>query len=450
MGSPVGKSSAWRNWAGNETVRSVRLARPRDAEEISALVGTAIRDGHQIRAIGSSHSMSAIGRPDPGSVQVRLDRCADLVALDGGSGLVTVRGGMTMRRLNRLLAEAGLALTNQGDVDEVTIAGAISTGTHGTGSRFGGLCTQVRALEVVLGDGSVVTCSRGERPELFAAARLGLGAVGVVTSVTLQAVPLFALQVQEGPMRLDEVLDTYDDLVDQTDHLRFSWFPHTTTALVRRGQRRPLDDGLAPLPRLRCWVDDELVSNTLFGALMTTGRRMPAAVRPIAHVSARASGSRTFRDLSYRVFTSHRRVRFKEMEYALPRADLAATLRELVYAMGSADVRAVFPVEVRCAAADEIPISTAYGRDTAYIAVHVDHRGAHGDYFGLAEKIMLSVGGRPHWGKLHSLDAATLRGLYPRFDDFLAVRDAADPTGVFANAYLDRVLGSPACATNAR
>ncbi|MCM3924547.1 FAD-binding protein, partial [Frankia sp. AiPs1] len=409
----------------------------------------------RVRAAGAGHAMNAIGRPDDGGVQISLDRCADLVALDGGSGLVTVRGGMTLRRLNRLLAEAGLALTNQGHGEQATIAGAIATGTHGTGARYGGLSTQVRALEVVLADGAVVTCSRGERPELFAAARLGLGAVGVVTSVTLQAVPLFALHVRESRLPLAEVLDGYGALVEQADHVRFAWFPHTSTALVRWDDRRPVDDELAPPPRHRGRLAGGPVSGGVFEALMVAARRLPAADRPAAQLAARlgaapASG-RPSLDLSYRVFATghpalpgHPALRYKEIEYAVPRAELAAAMGELATAVTRSGVRSAFPVEVRCAPADEIPLSPAFGRDTAYIAVRIDRRGPHGNYFGRAEQIMLAAGGRPHWGTLHTLAAAQLRERYPRFDDFLAVRDAVDPAGVFTNAHLTHVLGPPA------
>jgi L-gulonolactone oxidase len=454
MNPPLGEPAAWRNWAGNETAQAVLLARPRTAEEASAVVTAAVRDGRQVRPGGAGHAMNAIGRPDDGGVQIALDRCADLVALDGGSGLVTVRGGMTLRRLNRLLAEAGLALTNQGHGEQATIAGAIATGTHGTGARYGGLSTQVRALEVVLADGEVVTCSRGERPELFAAARLGLGALGVVTSVTLQAVPLFALHVRESRLPLAEVLDGYGELVEQADHVRFAWFPHTSTALVRWDDRRPVDDGPDPPSRRLDRLTAGPVSGGVFEALMVAARRLPAADRPAAHLAARvgaapASG-RPSLGLSYRVFATghpaiaaHSALRYKEIEYAVPRAELAAAMGELATAVTRSGVRTAFPVEVRCAAADEIPLSPAFGRDTAYIAVRTDRRGPHGNYFGRAEQIMLAAGGRPHWGTLHTLAAAQLRERYPRFDDFLAVRDAVDPAGVFTNAHLNHVLGPP-------
>ena len=451
MGGRTTRPAVWTNWARNQTAQPAEVAHPTDAEEVAALVKAAAETGGRVRPIGSGHSFTAIGRPDESATQLVLDRCADLIALDSSSGMVTVQAGMTLRRLNRLLAEAGLALTNLGDIEEQTIAGAISTGTHGTGAAYGGLATQVRALELVLGDGSIVTCSKAERPELFAAARVGLGAIGVITSVTLQTVPMFVLRAEEGPMGLDEVLDRLDAFTAEVDHFEFYWFPHTANTLVKRNTRLPFTgpESLDPQSRIGAWITDELLSNTAFGGVVALGRRIPAAIPSIARLNSRALGSRTFTDLSYRVFTSPRRVRFVEMEYAVPRAALGAVVRELVAAVNASDLRISFPVEVRVAAADDIPLSTASGRESGYIAVHMDYRSDSSRYFELVEKIMVAAGGRPHWGKMHTRDADYLRGQYPRFDEFLAARDAAAPAGVFRNDYLDRVLGRPGGAASA-
>jgi L-gulonolactone oxidase len=441
----VGAPESWSNWAGNQVATPTAVAHPADADEVAALVRQAAEDGGRVRPIGTGHSFTAIGRPDGEAVtQLVMDHCADLIALDAGSGLVTVGAGMTLARLNRLLAEAGLAMTNLGDIERQTISGALATGTHGTGARFGGLATQVRAFELVRGDGEIALASPHDHPDLFAAARVGLSAVGVVTSVTLQAVPLFALRAEEGSARLPELLDGFDEFADGVDHAEFYWFPHTDRTLTKRNTRVPLSAGqdeLAPLGKVRGWFDDEFLSNAVFGMVVATGRRLPGTIAPTAKLSSRALGARTFTDLSYRVFTSERRVRFKEMEYAVPRDDLVAVIRELTDTLARSDLRISFPVEVRVAAADEVWLSTAHGRDTGYVAVHVDHRTPHKEYFALVEAIMTAAGGRPHWGKLHTQTAQTLRPRYPRFDDFLAVRAQADPRGVFTNDYLDTVLG---------
>jgi FAD-linked oxidoreductase len=332
-------------------------------------------------------------------------------------------------------------MTNLGDVDRQTISGALSTGTHGTGAAFGGLATQLRAMELVLADGRLLHCSTEENADVFSAARIGLGALGVLSTVTLQAVPAFGLRFAEGPARLPELLDGFDDFMTSTDHVEFYWFPHTDRCLTKRNTRVPLADGLAPLPRWRAFWDDEVLANAAFGAVVATGRRVPSLVAPLARLSSGALGARTATDVAHRVFVSRRRVRFREMEYAMPRAAAPEVLRELYRTVEGSDWRIPFPVEVRTAAADDIPLSTASGRKSAYVAVHVPARTDPGEYFAAFEAIAGAVGGRPHWGKLHSMDAAALRERYPRFGEFVAVRDRLDPAGVFANNYLDRVLG---------
>jgi len=431
-------SQTWTNWAGNQTAAGITVVHPRSTAEISAAVLEAHDKGLRVKPIGAGHSFTSIAAPE--DIQMVLDRHANVVGLDADSGLVTVAAGMPLHRLNRVLADAGLSLTNLGDIDSQTIAGAITTGTHGTGAAFGGLATQVRALRLVLADGSIVDCDADTRPELFTAARVGLGALGLISTVTLQAEPAFALRAVEGPLPLEETLEKFDALADTNDHFEFYWFPHTAVALTKRNSRTTLEE-LAPLPRWREWMSDEFMSNTVYGAVVDLGRRAPAAIRPLNRLSARALGSRTFTDQSHKVFTSPRRVRFVEMEYAVPRAAIVDLVRELRSTIDVAGWRIPFPIEVRVAAADDIPLSTASGRASAYLAVHMPTRTDYGAYFRAVERIASEVGGRPHWGKLHFLDAAAVRERYPRFDEFVALRDKYDPTGVFRNAYLDQVLG---------
>jgi L-gulonolactone oxidase len=436
--------AGWSNWAGNQTADGISVVHPRGTDEIVRAVSRAARDGKRLRPIGAGHSFTAIGQP--ADRQLQLDRHTDLVHFDAASGLVTVQAGMPLHRLNALLQHAGRSLTNLGDIDVQTVAGAFSTGTHGTGARFGGLATQLRGLSLVLADGSVLSCSAAEHPDVFHAARVGLGALGVISTVTLQTEPLFALHAEEGSAELSDVLASFDELADGTDHFEFYWFPHTSRTLTKRNMRVSLDV-LDPLPRWRSWLGDEFLSNTLLSGVIATGRRAPGLVRPLNQVAARALGSRSYTDVSHRVFTSSRRVRFVEMEYAIPRSSLVSVLSELRAAVDASSWRIAFPVEVRVAAADDIPLSTAYDRDSAYIAVHVPFGAPdQAAYFGTLERLTGGVGGRPHWGKLHGLDAAVLRERYPRFDEFVALRDRLDPGGLFTNDYLDRVLGPPPVA----
>ncbi|MFN2538276.1 MAG: D-arabinono-1,4-lactone oxidase [Mycobacteriales bacterium] len=426
----------WRNWAGNQAMSPAQVVHPRGAEEVAAAVKDAVSAGRRLKAIGSGHSFTGIGLTD--GILVELDRHTGVIDVDEPAGLVTVAAGTSLNALNLSLAERGLGLTNMGDIDVQTVAGAISTGTHGTGRGSGSIAHQVAGLELVLADGSVVSCSPTERPELFEMARIGLGALGVVTAVTFRTERAFALTADERPMPLDDVLDGFEELVADNEHFEFYWFPHTRLALTKRNNRAT---ELAPLSRTRAWIDDELLSNGLFSATCRLGALMPRVIPGINKVATRALTARTYTDVAPHVFTSPRRVRFCEMEYAIPRSDLPAVFRELTTLPERIGEQISFPVECRVAPADDIPLSTASGRDSAYIAVHV-FRGTRFDrYFDAVEKLMGTVAGRPHWGKLHNLDASVLRERYPRFDDFVAVRKQLDPEGLFRNSYLDRVLG---------
>ena len=437
--APAASRVRWRNWAGNERT-DTEVVQPGSAQEVAAVLTSAGAAGRRVRPIGSGHSFTGIGRPE--DLQLACSGLAEIGEV-GDDGVVTVGAGVPLHRLNAELVRRGWSLTNLGDIDRQTVAGAIATGTHGTGAGFGGLATQVRGLTLVTPSGQVLECDAVREPEVFSAARIGLGALGVVTSVTLQAVPAFALRAVEGPGTLSAAIEGFDELMSSTDHVEFYWFPHTDVTLLKCNTRVPLAEGLSPLPRWRAVWDDEILANGAFAGVVAAGRRVPALIPPLARMSAKALGARTWTDHSHRVFVSRRRVRFLEMEYAIPRSDAAAVLAELRRVHEANDWRAAFPVEVRVAAADDIPLSTASGRDSAYIAAHVPAGTDPGPWFAALESIAGEVGGRPHWGKLHGLDAEMLRSRYPRFGDFVAVRDRLDPEGVLSNGYLDRVLGPP-------
>src|SRR5450631_1889210 len=227
----------WRNWAGTATAAPARWCRPRSEAEIAAAVKDAGAAGLTVRALGSGHSFTAVAATS--GVALDLSGWAGITAADTRTGLVTVRSGTLLRALNAELSGLGLAMANLGDIDVQTLAGALATGTHGTGARLGGLATQVEALDLVLADGSAVTCSACVRPELFAAARVGLGALGVITSVTLRCVPSFTLVADERPVPVDEVIEQFDALAAANDHVEFYWFPYGRKALVKRNNRLP-------------------------------------------------------------------------------------------------------------------------------------------------------------------------------------------------------------------
>jgi L-gulonolactone oxidase len=295
---------------------------------------------------------------------------------------------------------------------------------------------------MVLADGSVITCSATERPGLFEAARVSIGALGVITKVTLQCVPLYALHAVDAPLPLEQTLEEVGDLVDANDHFEFFWFPHTDTALTRRFQRLPADTELKPMSRFSRTVDDRIVTNLGFEAMLRVGTRVPRLVPGITRFVTKAVSARDFTDLAPNVFASDRNVRFREGEYAVPRDRVVDVLRELRQWVATHDEKVSFPFEVRFGRRDDIWLSPAYDRDVAYVAFHQYHRMPHERWFGMCEDVLGTADGRPHWGKMHRLGAAELAQRYPRYADFAALRAELDPAGVFTNPYLDRVLGA--------
>ncbi|GAA4218361.1 D-arabinono-1,4-lactone oxidase [Actinocatenispora rupis] len=426
----------WANWAGNRRGVAAAVARPKTAAEVAELVGAVRAAGGTLKPVGAGHSFTGAALTDG----TRLEPAghAGPFTVDKDARRVTVPAGMPLYLLNQVLAAADLALPNLGDIDRQTVAGAVSTGTHGTGARLGGLATFVAGLTLVTGTGEVLHCSPTEHPEEYEAARLGVGAVGVLTEVELACVDAFTLRADERPMPLPAVLSTVDDMAAENDHVEFYWFPYTERCLVKRNNRADAPD---PLPRWRAYLDDELLSNTVFSVACRLARRAPALVPRLNGFSAHALGARTYADRSDRVFCTPRRVRFVEMEYAVPRAALGDAFAGLRRVVDTCGVPVAFPVEVRVAAADDLWLSTAHGRDTAYVAVHQYVGMPYEPYFRGVEAVMRDVDGRPHWGKMHWRDADSLRATYPRFDDFLAVRDRLDPDRVFANEYTRQVFG---------
>jgi FAD-linked oxidoreductase len=320
-----------------------------------------------------------------------------------------------------------------------SIAGATSTSTHGTGANLAGIANFIVGLELVVGDGSVHWCDADHNPELFHCARVGLGALGVVTKVTLQCVPAFNLRAYEHPERLASVLDGLPERAQAHDHFEFYWFPHTDRCLVKENDRT--EEPVRARSRGKAFAEDVLLSNYALGAVCAVGKRVPAAVPTLAEFTAKQVGILDVVDRSYRIFCSPRLVRFVEMEYAIPRAhvtDALLAVRDMIEREG---YRVSFPIEVRVAAADDIPLSTGSGRDSAYIAVHMAKGVPFEAYFRSVEAIMDGFEGRPHWGKMHYQSAATLADRYPEWERFQAARRACDPEGTFTNAYLDRVLG---------
>ncbi|MFC4536432.1 D-arabinono-1,4-lactone oxidase [Sphaerisporangium dianthi] len=424
--------AVFRNWAGNQSATPAEIRTPASAAEVARAVRDASARGLRIRMTGTGHSFTGVALTD--GILLRPDALTGVQ--EAGDGRVRVAAGTPLRVLNEELDRRGLALANMGDITEQTVAGAIQTGTHGTGRDVGGLADQVVELEMVLADGSITTVSGGD---LFDAARVGLGALGILTAVTFRVEPSFLLRSDRRPMRLSEMLDSLDQVTRENEHLDFFWLPHTDTCLTKRNNRSP--GPAAPPGAFRHWLDSVFLENTLFHALCAVGGRFPGAIPALNGISAGALSPSCHTDKAYKVFTSVRNVRFLEMEYAIPRERLGQALRETRDLVELSGWLITFPIEVRVTPASDAWLSTAYGRESAYVACHVYRPTPNPAYFEGVESIMTRLGGRPHWGKLHTQDAAYLATVYPRFADFAALRDELDPGRLFANDYLTTVLG---------
>jgi L-gulono-1,4-lactone dehydrogenase len=431
------RGRSWKNWGRSQSARPGYVARARSVDDVVEVVRFAAERGLRVKAIGAGHSFSGIAAPN--DIQLDISAIDGLYSVTGNQ--VTVGAGTNLFQLPALLDPIGLALENMGDIDRQTIAGATSTGTHGTGGRFAGLANQLRAVSLVTATGELLRVSPTENAHLWSAARLGLGALGILVDVTIECVPSFLLHAVEKPEPLDAVLDSWMHRVADADHFEFYWFPHTSTALTKTNTRLPLDAGAKPESRFGRWVEEQLMSNGVYELTNRLSRAIPPLIKPINRLSEKVVGDRDFTELSHRVFVAPRTVHFREMEYAIPREHVPAALRAVDALIESRGWRISFPVEVRAAAADDILLSTGNGRDTGYIAVHRYYQDDPTEYFTAVEAIMKDFDGRPHWGKMHYRDADSLRTVYPAFDAFVTARDELDPERRFANDYLERVLG---------
>jgi FAD-linked oxidoreductase len=427
----------WRNWSGEQVCRPAVVERPAHAGEVTAALDRAAAAGRTVRVAGSGHSFTDLVPTDGHLLDLRrMNRVLDV---DRAGGLARADAGITLRALNERLAEHGLALENLGDIDAQTLAGAMATGTHGTGARHPNLSAQVEAIELVTGDGRELELTAAGDADGFPAARVSLGALGVVTAVTLRCVPAFTLHGIDEPRPLAETLEGIDELVDAHDHFELFTFPYSPLALTRRSD--PTGRPPAPRGRARAYAEDVLLDNRAFELFCRAGRRAPRLVPRLNRAVARLAGRRERLETSHRIFASPRLVRFVEMEYALPRSAAAEAVRRVRALIEERRLPVSFPIELRFSAADDAFLSPAAGRESAYVAVHVFAGTPWGELFRSTERVMDELGGRPHWGKRHFQTASTLAPRYPEWERFAGVRARLDPDGRFVNTGVERVLG---------
>jgi FAD-linked oxidoreductase len=426
---PASKALPWHNWSGGQSCEPAKRAAPANEGELAELLKSAPAP---IRAVGAGHSFSGLV-PTDGTL-LTLDRFSGVIDHDPATHQATVRAGTRLAAMAEELAKRGLALANMPDVNKQSIAGAISTGTHGTGAEIGSLSSFVTGLTLVTPKGDVIDCDAKTRPEIFDAARVSVGALGIVTKVRLQADPVYKLKRRTWVAPVEEMLDAVPELAAKNRNFEFYYIPFSGMALgitnnITDEPETPTpinedDDGLRELkmiedwlgwsPSLRRWIIQKVLSG----------------MKPQERV-----------DYSHKTLSTERGVRFNEMEYHLPREAGPAALREIIETIEKNNIKVFFPIEFRTTAPDTIWLSPFYGRKSCSIAVHQFYEWDYKPYFAAIEPIHRKHEGRPHWGKLNTLTAAEFSTLYPKWKDFLAVRAELDPEARLLNPYLKSVFG---------
>ncbi len=430
--------SQWKNWSGSVRCSPARVVRPADQQAVAAVLAGSGGGDLPIRMVGAGHSYTPLVATE-GTI-LSLDRFAGVLSIDAAAARAVIAAGTRLHTLGPILRASGLALQNQGDVDYQALAGALATATHGTGITLRCLSAGIVAMQMVLADGSIMECDASHQPEVFRAAMLNLGCLGAVTAVTLQLRPAYRLRDETRVVPLEEGLASLPDLIRRHRHVECWWFPHADVIGVRRMSETedPVDDR----PALR-WFNEVVVDNGLFGVVALVSR-LPGLDRSrgaLSRLVARLAGQGAYVDWSDRVLATRRGVRANEMEYAVPAGMGPDAIRAIRAYVRHHRTPVLFPVEYRYVAADDIPLSPFYRRDSAVLSIHQDARVAYDPYFRDVERIMRDMGGRPHWGKIHSLTAAELERLYPEWGLFQGVRARLDPAGKLVTPYIRRVLG---------
>ena len=430
------RRGTWTNWAGNQSSRPQWVNEPASESDVADIVARASKSKRTVKAVGAGHSFTATALTN--GHLLNMKHLNKIIHVDREKNQVTVEAGIHISELNEQLFELGYAMPNLGDIAYQTISGAIATSTHGTGAKISGIAAQVASLRLVNGFGEIIDVNSLQNSELLNVVRVGVGALGIVTQVTLNVVPAFRLRAVEGAQKLDALIENLDELVDTNEHFEFFWIPHTRWALTKRNNRTT--DPVHIPSRAKQWFSKTFLENYAFGAVCALGRLKPNLIPRLA-TALPSSGQTEIVDESYRIFASERLVKFVEMEYAIPRQFCGEALQRIRTMIDDKGHKVSFPVEVRFTASDDIALSTASGRDSAYIAVHMYKGMAYESYFRDVANIMSDYEGRPHWGKMHFLTQNELSKLYPKWNEFLSTRDQLDPSRTFANAYTEQVFG---------
>ncbi|MCB1841859.1 MAG: FAD-binding protein [Halioglobus sp.] len=414
----------WRNWSGlQQCIPQARVA-PGSVAELQDLLASA---GGTVRPVGAGHSFTPLV-PTDGTL-VSLSRLSGLVSHEAESLQATVWAGTRLGEIGQPLEAVGQALENMPDVDEQALAGCLATATHGTGAGLGCMPTTVRGLQLVIANGDIIDCDAQRNPEIFQAALVSLGALGVVTQVRLQNVAPYSLRRETVWREFDELVALADSMADSHRNFEFYYVPFSgmgftdthdlTDEPAAATDKLDPNEGAEDLKLARDWL-----------------QRTPKLRELILGSYMRTLDSEITIERSWKNYASERNVRFNEMEYHLPREHGLAALKEIRSALEKHHHEVFFPIEFRYVRSDDLWLSPFHGRESCSIAVHRYFEEDFAPYFNTIEPIFRKYHGRPHWGKLNTLNRKDFRALYPRWDDFNEVRRTLDPSGRFLNTYL--------------
>jgi FAD-linked oxidoreductase len=419
------RASGWRNWSGSVTAPAATILRPRD----EALLAQAVAEAGKVRVTGAGHSFMPLCATD--GLLVSLEEMAGELRVAPDRKTVTAPAGWSLKRLTAALWDEGLALTNQGDVNPQSLAGATSTGTHGTGRGLGSLATICRRFRLMQADGSIVTCSASENAELFAAQRLSLGLFGVTLDIEIDVIPAYYLAERIEKRKLAELAERFDALAGEHRHVEFWIFPHSDTAIFKT---LSLTEPCEP-PKSTSDMEE-----AAFGRVCEIGAKLPGLIPVMQRGMMLTPMANTRRGPAHLIFPSDRTVPFEEMEYEIPQAAGMAALHEVIGWIRRKRLPVAFPFEYRLVAGDDIWMSPMNRGDCVSISMHQFHKMAWRDLFREAEAIFRAHGGRPHWAKRHTLTRGDVDALYPMAERYREVRRAADPSAKFLNAHLEELF----------
>ena len=434
-------SQRFTNWAGTVTSTPSVWHRPTTEDEIVRIVARCAADRRTLRVVGSAHSFSAIAAPDDEAMS--LERLQGAVTIDRARGEVTVPGGMALRDATAHLARAGLSLPVVGSILAQTVAGAIATATHGSSLVHGNLATLVMSLRIVTGTGEVVTIDGDD--ELLAGARVHLGALGVVTSVTLRTKPASLLRqtIEHVPVGL--VADRLGEIATSADWVKVWWLAHAPTAQVVRYQTTTDSLTRRPTARTQRWVDERVMHRFVFPAMVALQHRRPTVTAPLnTRLSRIYLGAASQVGPDMLMLNTPMPLRHRETEAAVPMTAAGEALKRVLDLFRDGRPAVNFPLEVRFVRGDDGWLSPAYGADTCQIGAYTTNGPDCSPYFDSFWAALRPMNARPHWGKELDHSYAELRALYPRFDDFTALRARWDPQQVFAGGLQRRLLGPAA------